>query len=248
MVAPRKKGTANRAKKPSKVAPVYIWGGAQDEAERVFIDAYAGGIAYDVESTGLGPQAEVTEIALVQICTGTKLFESRVRPAVAKMEEEAQRITGISDAMLKSAPSWLDIEEELLAIIGNSMLVAWSGERPGDRPFDSRLCAQSHEAAGLGKADLFFMATVNIKPYHRAYRQVAYGNRLHSSVRGGLDRALLIEGLKYEGKSHGALVDAMAVAAVVKACCTSLDGNKPIVLQTQEAEGEGDTDGQQAES
>lgn len=204
--------------KPSRVAPVYLWGAQQDEAERVFIDAFAGGIAYDVESTGLGPQAEVTEIALVQICTGVKLFESRIKPTKAKMEEEAQRITGISDAMLKSAPSWLDIEEELLAIIGDSMLVAWSGERPGDRPFDSRLCAQSHEAAGLGKADLFFMSTTNIKPHHRALRQAAYGNRLHSSVRGGLDRALLIEGLKYEGRSHGALVDAMAVAAVVKAC------------------------------
>lgn len=233
MRQPAKKGTANRAKKPSKVAPVYIWGGAQDEAERVFIDAYAGGIAYDVESTGLGPQAEVVEIALVQICTGVKLFESRVKPTRARMEEEAQRITGITDAMLKSAPSWLDIEEELLAIIGNSMLVAWSGERPGDRPFDSRLCAQSHEAAGLGKADLFFMQTTNIKPHHRAYRQVAYGNRLHSNVRGGLDRALLIEGLEYEGRSHGALVDSMAVAAVVKACL-SLDGNKSIVIQTQQ--------------
>lgn len=214
-----------KAKKSTKVAPAYIWGGPQDEAERMFIDCFAGGIAWDVETTGLGPQAEITEIALVRIHDGVKLFESRVRPNKAKMEEEAQRITGITDAMLKKAPYWQDIEEELLLIIGNSRLVAWSGERVGDKPFDARMAAQSHIAAGLGPVTETFFLTSNIKWYHRAYRQKAYGDKLHSSIRGGLERALKIEGKEFTGRQHGARVDAEAVAAVVRACL-NIEGAK----------------------
>ena len=207
------------AKPKSKTAvPVIIWGGEQDEAERLFIDCYAGGIAYDTETTGLTVNDEVTEIALVRIHDGEVLFESRVRPHKARMSEEAQHITGISDAMLKKAPYWEELEPELLRIIGDQRLVAWSGERVGDRPFDSRLCQQSHDAAGLGHVDQPFFHTNNIKYYHRRLRQKAYLTGVAKDVRGGLARAMAIEGLQWTGKQHGALVDAKAVAAVVKAC------------------------------
>ena len=205
----------NKKPKPSKVTPVYIWGADQDEAEQAFIHAYAGGIAYDTETTGLTSTDEVTEIALVQICTGIKLFESRVRPHKAKVSQKAEEITGITDAMLKKAPYWEEIEEELLLIIGDAMLVAWSGEIPGEWPFDSRLCGQSHEIAGLGKPDQFFFHTSNIKRHHWALRQQQYGDL--RVPKKGLANAMRVEGLEFQGREHGALTDALAVAAVVRA-------------------------------
>lgn len=214
MVATQKKGRRGKRSDPSS----FIWGPEQDEAELVLRHAYAGGIAYDTETTGLTDRDEVTEIALVRICDGVKLFESRVRPHWARMSDQASRVTGITDRDLKKAPYWEDIEGELLAIIGDARLVAWSGERYGDRPFDSRLCEQSHIAAGLPPVLQPWMQTLNIKPYHRALRQKAYGMGLYSSIRGGLGRAVAIEGLEFTGAQHGALVDAVAVAAVVRAC------------------------------
>lgn len=213
----RKTPTPRKAAKP-KQQPVIVWGPEQDEAERLFIDCYAGGVAYDTETTGLTINDEVTEIALVRIHDGEVLFESRVRPHKARVSEEAQYITGISDAMLKKAPYWEELEPELLRIIGNQRLVAWSGERVGDRPFDSRLCQQSHDAAGLGHVDQPWFHTNNIKYHHRKFRQKAYLTGVAKDVRGGLARAMAIEGLQWTGKQHGALVDAKAVAAVVKAC------------------------------
>jgi DNA polymerase-3 subunit epsilon len=96
----------------------------------------------DTETTGLNNADQIVEIGVID-ATGGVLFESLVRP-IGKIPIEATRIHGITETMVKTAPTWPEVWPQVEAIL--------SGRRIGiyNADFDVRLMQQSHRAHQLG--------------------------------------------------------------------------------------------------
>jgi DNA polymerase III subunit epsilon len=91
----------------------------------------------DTETTGIGPTAEIVEIALVGD-QGQTLYESLVKPR-SKIESDAARIHGISEELLTDAPSWDNVWTQIEPI-----LAVW---KVGiyNRDFDLRIMKQTSQ-------------------------------------------------------------------------------------------------------
>jgi DNA polymerase-3 subunit epsilon len=91
-------------------------------------------IYLDTESTGLGPRAEIVDVALVS-GDGTILFDSFVRPS-CPIPEEASNIHGIYDHHVAAAPVWDDLAPYLAALLSGARVVVYNAR------FDSDLINQ----------------------------------------------------------------------------------------------------------
>ncbi len=97
-----------------------------------------GPVYLDTETTGLRDSDQIVEIGIID-ADGRVLFESLVRP-IGRISIDAMRVHGITDAMVKNAPTWQDVWPQVDA--------ALSGRRIGiyNADFDTRLMQQSHRA------------------------------------------------------------------------------------------------------
>ena len=95
----------------------------------------------DTETTGLGPQAEIVEIGIVDD-TGADIFSSLVRPR-GYMDADAARVHGITDAMLIGAPSWTEVWHSALAVLEDRQVGVYNAE------FDLRMLKQTNSRAWL---------------------------------------------------------------------------------------------------
>lgn len=75
----------------------------------------------DTETTGFSGRDRIVEISLVD-SRGQVLFESLVNPGM-RIPAAARRVHGISDAMVRHAPSWNDIEDKLVSLVAGKQLV-----------------------------------------------------------------------------------------------------------------------------
>jgi DNA polymerase III epsilon subunit family exonuclease len=83
-------------------------------------------VVFDLETTGAKtPPCRVTEIGAYRVCGGaiTEEFHTLVNPETP-IPIFISQLTGISDAMVRTAPKFRQIASELLDFIGNSVLVA----------------------------------------------------------------------------------------------------------------------------
>jgi DNA polymerase-3 subunit epsilon len=104
----------------------------------------AGALFLDTETTGLGNQAQVVEIAICD-ASGALLLESRVKPTVP-IEEGAATVHGIEAAALAGAPNWGDISYRVKAILAGRDIVTFNAE------FDRRIIRQTSATFGEGCA------------------------------------------------------------------------------------------------
>lgn len=72
----------------------------------------------DTETTGLGDDAEVVEISVID-AQGNVLLNSLVRPS-KPIPQEATDIHGITDAMVVSAPTWDQLHQQFTDVISNT--------------------------------------------------------------------------------------------------------------------------------
>ena len=93
----------------------------------------------DLETTGAGPDSEITEIGAVKVCGGEPLgeFQTLVRPSVP-IPAMIQVLTGITDAMVAAAPSPTDVVPEFMRFANGCVLVAHNA--PFDVGFLKRIC------------------------------------------------------------------------------------------------------------
>src|SRR5690349_18632265 len=79
-------------------------------------------VVLDTETTGLEKPAEICEIAIIGV-NGEPLVNTLVKP-VRPIPPAASTITGITDDMVASAPSWVDVRPMVLeAIRGKDVIV-----------------------------------------------------------------------------------------------------------------------------
>ena len=105
----------------------------------------------DTETTGIGPNAEIIEICIVDH-DGAILLDALVKPR-GKIEPGARNVHGISDSMLSDAPGW----QELWPQVDEALRGRHAGIYNQD--FDLRMMRQSHQRNGMQwrqPSDTFF--------------------------------------------------------------------------------------------
>lgn len=82
--------------------------------------------AFDFETTGLHAGIDkIVEFGAVQFLDGTQTgsFEALCNPGIA-IHPDAARVSGITDAMVRSEPPVKDVLEQFIAFVGDSVLIA----------------------------------------------------------------------------------------------------------------------------
>lgn len=95
----------------------------------------------DTETTGVRSSAEIIEISILDH-TGKVLLDSLVRPRFS-IPPESTRIHGITDAMVATAPTWIELWPQVQAILESRPIGIYNAE------FDLRLLKQTQQHAGL---------------------------------------------------------------------------------------------------
>lgn len=96
-------------------------------------------VLLDTETTGVYKSDQVCEISMVDGKTGLVLLDTLVKPSVP-MGKIALETHGISEDMLKDAPTWGDIHHIVQRILTDTTAVAYNFQ------FDQRLMKQSAAA------------------------------------------------------------------------------------------------------
>ncbi|CAA9543443.1 MAG: DNA polymerase III epsilon subunit [uncultured Thermomicrobiales bacterium] len=174
------------------------WWRAVSWAREVCADPTA--VYLDTETTGLGGDAEVVDIALVS-ADGRVLLDTLVRPQ-GPIPAAASRIHGIVAEDVRWAPGWDEVHAELCALLHGRAVVVYNADY--DRRIVSQ-CCQRHRLADVAAR------------WHCAMRQYAVfrgegaGRRGHRWHR--LEHAAVSFGAAPGG--HRALGDALSCRAVV---------------------------------
>ncbi|MBN2549190.1 MAG: 3'-5' exonuclease [Anaerolineales bacterium] len=107
----------------------------------------------DTETTGLNNRAEIVEICLMNY-DGNILLESLVRPR-KPIPMDVIRLHGITDDMVSTAPTWLQLWPQVESILRGRYVGAYNAE------FDLRMMQQSHLSNGLPwRSPAFYMFCV----------------------------------------------------------------------------------------
>ncbi len=95
----------------------------------------------DTETTGLERDSEVIEICIVND-QGQVIFDSLVRPS-RPIPPDAMRVHGITNEMVKDAPTWLTVWPQVVTILAGQHVGIYNAE------FDLRMMRQTHEHYGM---------------------------------------------------------------------------------------------------
>ena len=96
----------------------------------------------DTETTGLGNEAEIVQVAVLNPATGEE-YQSLVRPLGA-IPPEATAIHGITNEMVQDAPEMSEVALQLASLLtGKLFVVMYNAE------FDSAMLQQTHSRHGL---------------------------------------------------------------------------------------------------
>ncbi|MFE1189915.1 3'-5' exonuclease [[Kitasatospora] papulosa] len=107
----------------------------------------------DVETTGLGPDDRVVEVAVVDAHDGAVLIDTLVHPGVGvRIAAAARAVHGITNSMVAQADPWEEILPRVLNAIGDRTVLAYNSR------FDERMTVGHARAVGadpgrLGLAD-----------------------------------------------------------------------------------------------
>lgn len=101
-------------------------------------------LVLDTETTGLGDDAEVIEISVID-ARGEVLLDTLVRPS-GQIPAEASAIHGITNEDVATAPTWAEIHQRLAELVAGRLVIAYGAD------FDMRLIEQSAARHGLSWA------------------------------------------------------------------------------------------------
>ena len=131
-------------------------------------------LVLDTETTGLGEDAEICQIAVID-SAGAVLLDTLVKPVNA-IQPGAIAVHGITDEMVADAPGWKDLTDQIQCLLSGHDVVIYNAV------FDRKLMHQSAEQAGLPKIEwknlaTFHCAMLEFAPiygdwnsYYRSYR------------------------------------------------------------------------------
>jgi DNA polymerase III epsilon subunit-like protein len=170
----------------------------------------------DTETTGLGDDAQIIEIAIVcerqvplsdgkNSMTGITydvILSEKIRPTVS-IDKAAQRIHGISLESLKDAPTWPHIAAQVAAAVDGKKVGIFNSD------FDIRMLRQTATAFGdeakwIDEIDTFCVMCDAAEAYGSTNQ---YGTI-------SLANAVLSAGIEWQGEPHSAAGDALTTMAL----------------------------------
>ena len=95
----------------------------------------------DSETTGLGPDAEIVQLAVVNH-QGVTLFDTLIRPT-GLIPPDATAIHGITDEMVEDAPTFADVYPELWKVLRDRPLTIYNAN------YDTKVIGYVSKSAGL---------------------------------------------------------------------------------------------------
>ena len=155
----------------------------------------------DTETTGLGGQAEIVDLAVVA-SDGTVLINQLVKPA-RPIPIDAMLIHGITNEHVADAPAWCDVLEMARPVISGRIVVAYNSS------FDRGMMQQCCVAATIE------MPTVEWECAMRAYAAFRKDARLRAGGYRWRPLHEAAESFRLSIPTHRALADAMACRGVV---------------------------------
>ncbi|EMM6971633.1 Lar family restriction alleviation protein [Enterobacter hormaechei] len=179
-------------------------------------------VVIDTETTGLGEDAEIIEIAVINM-RGEILLDTLVKPT-QPIPPEVTEINHITNEMVANAPAWRDVFPKVLAIISHHKWLAWHSG------FDARMLQQSCLRTGFFSNEspsYIALITSRIHTSHidaKAVYDQWYGEfdeKRKAFKRQSLTTAASRHGVSVEG-AHRALADCKMVLAVLQKVCASV--------------------------
>jgi len=169
-------------------------------------------LVIDTETTGLGDDAVILEIAVVAYSDAedpAPIFQSLVRPpAHITAWPDAQAIHGITPDMLQDAPAWPDIWPRLLEIFEGRQLASYNWE------FEKRMLRSTHLVWAIDNQseEVFSMEPGICLMKAFCLWKEGDGGKWWKLV----DAATALD-IPQEGQAHRAAADAMMAARLVLA-------------------------------
>ena len=152
-------------------------------------------LVIDVETTGLGTDAEIVEVALVGP-HGQTLVDAMVRPRTAPTPG-ALRLHGLSPDVLRRAPPFEEVFNVLMDLLSAKTVVAYNA------PFDQHALNNTCRIAGLSRIGCTWECAMARYEQWRGF---------HAS----LDTACEVESIVVEGSRHRAQPDAQLVWRLIQ--------------------------------
>ncbi|WP_426767361.1 3'-5' exonuclease [Erwinia aphidicola] len=169
-----------------------------------------GFVILDTETTGMGEDAEIIEIAALG-CDGEVILNTLVKP-INPIPVEATAIHGITNEMVAGAPSWPEVIGQLILAVGEMDYLAYNSD------YDSRLIRQTtlmhyHDIANLFRP--FIEGHDCVMRLYAMYRGEAgkgSGYKWHKLV-----NAAKHEGVVIDSPAHRALADCRMTLGIINA-------------------------------
>lgn len=180
--------------------------GARNRANRWLKRNY---LILDAETTGLGDDAEIIEISIID-CTGRILLDTLIKPIKA-IPTEATAIHGVTKDMVANAPTWRDIHYQFMVLTHDRTLLIYNAS------FDSRLIFQTAAANNCqfsGKKYIFDAECV-MKTYAEYYGQ--WDQKRNKFKWQRLGNAAEQQGVVIDGTPHRALADCKTTLGIIRA-------------------------------
>lgn len=167
-------------------------------------------VVLDTETTGLYENAEICQISIID-ANGNTLLDTLVKPQ-KPIPADATRIHGITNAMVKNAPDWINVNEAVWQACKGKTVIVYNAD------YDFRLIAQSEKACEpLALSDWHMVKRECAMLAYGEYRGIwsnYHGNWKWHKLSDAADRVgyTLPDGMK----AHSALADCLMTLAVCK--------------------------------
>ncbi|MGR5144741.1 3'-5' exonuclease [Photobacterium sp. DNB23_23_1] len=171
----------------------------------------------DTETTGLGDDAEICEISVIN-STGTVFLNTLVKP-VNPIPADATAIHGITNEMVINAPTWLNILPHVLTTLFESNVVIYNSF------YDLRLMIQSSIASGVARKDA-------ISDFHKIKQRTYCAMLAYAEYYGEINhygdyrwqkltKAADQQGVAVDGNAHRALADCKMTLGILEVMARS---------------------------
>lgn len=176
-------------------------------------------VVIDTETTGLGEDAEIIEISIINM-RGEVLLDTLVKPTKS-IPPEVTEINHITNEMVADAPAWRDVFPKVLGIISNHKWLAWNSG------FDARMVDQTCLCTEIYANEKPYFAAHVTSIIHRNHidAKAVYGQwygefdeKRKAFKRQSLATAAARHGVSVEG-AHRALADCKMVLAILQKVC-----------------------------
>lgn len=161
--------------------------------------------AFDLETTGINPNRDaIFEIAAIKVRNGEivekkdYIFQEFVKPYKSKIHDDVEKLTGVSQDMVKNARKVWEVLADFLDFIGDDILLGYNC-----MAFDSKFLARAGRISNIIIKNKYF----DVLPMAKKYQNIIKSNNMKLVEVG---KSLGIE----NPQAHRALADSITTARV----------------------------------